>query len=258
MFKKILHIQKGEPQPKVHPGRAMIQLIPHPDLAALSPLFNSLRLQHSYATSIPDPTQSQSPEPVNSITFIQESDPEQRVLYYTLIEHPDTDTDLDLTSGLASFLKDGAQKTPNIWQLMISGILSENLQQKEKTAGTTLSSQSRSIAELPQITAAAHADLRLLTGRYEDLSTQILPSPKAVFPGPLYNLVHGRLPKGSAIQLDAVAGHLTLLYLISGQILTCQETIEAKRLVLFEKENDELLIRACKDSQFLWINFTTL
>ena len=99
----------------------------------------------------------------------------------------------------------------------------------------------------PLIPTAAGASLRLIAGQYEDLK------------GPLQGLtpvtiINAALYTGQQLQFTAKPGYWTLLYLISGKLQINGENILPQQLIIFEKENDEVLIRSCADSYFLYLS----
>lgn len=107
--------------------------------------------------------------------------------------------------------------------------------------------QLASKAEQPKIPTAEGASLRLIAGDYEDLRGPLLSHTPVT-------IIRGKLHAGKGLQLLAKPGYWTLLYLISGKLLINGENILPHQLVVFEKENDELLIRSCEDSHFLYLS----
>lgn len=102
-------------------------------------------------------------------------------------------------------------------------------------------------ADQPIIPTASGASIRLVAGDYEGLQGPLqAQTPITILGGELY--------AGKQLQLTARPGHWTLLYLISGQLQINGENILPHQLIVFEKENDELLIRSCVDSHFLYLS----
>ena len=125
--------------------------------------------------------------------------------------------------------------------------------------GGIINTENIPISALPATRPGLGATLTLLTGTSADLHADIAPIQLPSLSSSDYtlHLTQGTLLSGSALQLNSASGHWALLYLISGQLLICQESVYCGQLIIFEKENDELLVRACKDSQFLWMTVAT-
>jgi len=101
--------------------------------------------------------------------------------------------------------------------------------------------------EQPLIASGDGSLLRLISGQYEGLNGPL----KSQTP---LTIIYGELTPGKEQQLLAKPGYWTLLYLISGSLLISGEQIQAHQLIVFEQPNDELLIRSCTDSQFLYLS----
>ncbi|WP_431213696.1 pirin family protein [Puia sp. P3] len=89
--------------------------------------------------------------------------------------------------------------------------------------------------------------LRLASGHYDDAT------------GPLKGftpviLISGEVNAGRRVQLSAVPGYWTMLYVVKGALCVNAETIAERQLVLFEKENDELIVTAKEDTQLLYLS----
>lgn len=99
----------------------------------------------------------------------------------------------------------------------------------------------------PLLPANNGSTLQLIAGAYENSK------------GPLQGhtpvtILTGKIPAGNELQLTAKTGYWTLLYLISGQLQINGENILSHQLIVFEKSNDEVLIRGCADSHFLYLS----
>jgi hypothetical protein len=53
--------------------------------------------------------------------------------------------------------------------------------------------------------------------------------------------VVGSIQKGRQVQINATPGYWTLLYVAKGCVNVNQETVKQHNLVVFEKENDEII-----------------
>ncbi|HVW61392.1 MAG TPA: pirin family protein [Puia sp.] len=99
----------------------------------------------------------------------------------------------------------------------------------------------------PSVLQQEGVDLRLASGYYDDAR------------GPLDSFtpvvsIWGAISKGKRVQLTATPGYWTLLYVIKGTACVNQETIAAHHLVVFEKENDEIILSAEEDTQILFLS----
>ncbi|MBS1606135.1 MAG: pirin family protein [Bacteroidetes bacterium] len=89
--------------------------------------------------------------------------------------------------------------------------------------------------------------LRLASGHYEDAT------------GPLKSftpviMITGDIRKARRVQLTAIPGYWTLLYIIKGSICVNSETVNEHHLIVFEKDNDELIVTATEDTQLLFLS----
>jgi len=99
----------------------------------------------------------------------------------------------------------------------------------------------------PPVLEQEGVHLRLASGHYEDAT------------GPLKSftpiiLITGELQAHHRVQLTAIPGYWTLLYVIKGSVCVNSETINQHHLVVFEKDNDELIITAAEDTQLLFLS----
>src|SRR5690606_35055000 len=100
---------------------------------------------------------------------------------------------------------------------------------------------------LPLLSTQPGVALRLVAGDYED----------EVGPMKSYSplvAITGTIAAGKQIQLTATPGYWTLLYLAHGQVQINCETISGYRLIIFEKDNDEVILSALEDSEILYLS----
>jgi quercetin 2,3-dioxygenase len=88
------------------------------------------------------------------------------------------------------------------------------------------------------------ANLRLASGNYDGKT-----GPLKTFT-PIISII-GEIKKGTRVQFTATPGYWTLLYVIKGAISVNCETVNQYNLIVFEKDNDEIIITAAgsADSQ---------
>jgi redox-sensitive bicupin YhaK (pirin superfamily) len=56
------------------------------------------------------------------------------------------------------------------------------------------------------------------------------------------------------VQIAATPGYWTLLYVVKGCLSVNQETVNQYNLVVFEKENEEIILSAEEDTQILFLS----
>lgn len=100
---------------------------------------------------------------------------------------------------------------------------------------------------LPVVLEQEGVHLRLASGGYEGST-----GPLKSFT-PVISIV-GEIEKGRRVQMNATPGYWTLLYIAKGALCVNAETIDEHHLIVFEKENDELIITAQKDTQLLFLS----
>ncbi|MGZ8557860.1 MAG: pirin family protein [Chitinophagaceae bacterium] len=100
---------------------------------------------------------------------------------------------------------------------------------------------------LPKVLQQDGVDLRLASGKYDDST-----GPLKTFT-PIISLT-GEIEKGRRVQFTAAAGYWTLLYIAKGRLCINQESVEAHHLIVFEKENDEIIVNAEEDAQVLFLS----
>jgi quercetin 2,3-dioxygenase len=107
--------------------------------------------------------------------------------------------------------------------------------------------QSASREQQPQVLAQDGVDLRLSSGVYEGQT------------GPLQNFtpvisIAGTIQKGKTVKFKASSGYWTLLYIARGKVNINREDIEAHQLIVFEKDNDEIILNAEEDTTVLFLS----
>lgn len=99
----------------------------------------------------------------------------------------------------------------------------------------------------PKILQQEGVNLRLVSGTF-DGKTGLLKSFT-----PIISVV-GEITQGKQVQLMAIPGYWTLLYVIKGCVNVNQEPVEQYNLVVFEKDNEEIILTAEKDAQILYLS----
>jgi redox-sensitive bicupin YhaK (pirin superfamily) len=99
----------------------------------------------------------------------------------------------------------------------------------------------------PSVLQQEGVHLRLASGTYEGNT------------GPLNSLtpvisIVGEIEKGRRVQLTATPGYRTLLYVANGEVMINGETISRYHLVVFEKDNDEIILAACENAQIVYLS----
>ncbi len=107
--------------------------------------------------------------------------------------------------------------------------------------------QSARKSEQPLVLQQEGVSLRLASGEYEGQKGPL----KSFTP---VTMLSGRMEKGSRVQLTAEPGYWTLLYVAHGSVLVNCETVNEGQLIVFEKENDEIIVSAEEDTQLLFLS----
>jgi hypothetical protein len=107
--------------------------------------------------------------------------------------------------------------------------------------------QSATRAIQPRVLQQEGVNLRLASGSYENKT-----GPLKSFT-PIVSIV-GEIQKGKRVQFTATPGYWTLLYVIKGAITVNCETVPLYNLIVFEKENQEIIITAEEDTQVLFLS----
>lgn len=90
-------------------------------------------------------------------------------------------------------------------------------------------------------------ELRLVTGEYEDKTGPIRTETPIVS-------MFGQIENGVRLQLEAQPGYWTVLYVASGKLTIDQEEVPQHHLVVFEKDNSEILLHAEANSTILYFS----
>lgn len=107
--------------------------------------------------------------------------------------------------------------------------------------------QSATPAQQPAVLQQEGVSLRLASGSYEEKT-----GPLQSFT-PVISII-GSIQKGKRVQFTATPGYWTLLYIIKGVITLNCETVGQYNLIVFEKENDEIIVTAEEDTQLLFLS----
>jgi len=107
--------------------------------------------------------------------------------------------------------------------------------------------QSATKAQQPNVLQQDGVNLRLASGSY-DGKTGPLKSYT-----PVVSIV-GEIAQGKQVQLMATPGYWTLLYIAKGSVTVNQETVNQYNLIVFEKDNEEIILTAEEDAQILFLN----
>ena len=67
-------------------------------------------------------------------------------------------------------------------------------------------------------------------------------------------IINGTIEGGNRMLLPATPGYWSLLYIIKGRLNVNQESVAGQQLVVFEKENDEILLCAEEDVELLFLS----
>lgn len=102
-------------------------------------------------------------------------------------------------------------------------------------------------AKMPQVLQQEGVNLRLTSGSYEDKT-----GPLKSFT-PVISIV-GEIEKGKRVQFVAKPGYWTLLYIIKGSVNVNCESINQFNLIVFEKDNEEIIVTAEEDAQVLFLS----
>jgi redox-sensitive bicupin YhaK (pirin superfamily) len=66
--------------------------------------------------------------------------------------------------------------------------------------------------------------------------------------------IAGEMEKGRRVQLNAISGYWSLLYIASGALTVNCETVAEHQLIVFEKENEELILAAESPTRLLFLS----
>lgn len=107
--------------------------------------------------------------------------------------------------------------------------------------------QSATKALQPEVLMQDGVSFRLISGEYEGIRG-LLQSFTPV------TMLNGEMQKGNRVQFSATPGYWTLIYIISGKICINNEGIEAHNLIIFEKNNEEIIVHALQDTRLLFLS----
>jgi redox-sensitive bicupin YhaK (pirin superfamily) len=107
--------------------------------------------------------------------------------------------------------------------------------------------QSATKDQLPQVLKQEGVNLRLASGEYDGAK-----GPMKSFT-PIISVI-GEIEKGREVQLKAIPGYWTLLYIAKGQITVNDQTVHEHHLIVFEKENETIQVKAEENSQVLFLS----
>lgn len=102
--------------------------------------------------------------------------------------------------------------------------------------------------ELPAVLQQEGVNMRLASGTYEEAT-----GPMKSYT-PIISIV-GEIQNGKEVKFHAHPGYWTLLYVAHGSILVNnKENIAEHNLIVFEKENEDIIVKAGKDAQLLFLS----
>ena len=107
--------------------------------------------------------------------------------------------------------------------------------------------QSATKEQQPRVLQQDGVNLRLASGSYDGKTGPI----KSLTP--VISIV-GEVEQGKQVQFMATPGYWTLLYIAKGRVNINQETVEQYNLVVFEKDNEEIILTAEEDAQILFLS----
>jgi quercetin 2,3-dioxygenase len=107
--------------------------------------------------------------------------------------------------------------------------------------------QSAPKEQQPQVLLQEGVDLRLSSGIYDGKT-----GPLRSFT-PVVSIV-GTVKKGREVQFSATPGYWTLLYIAQGKVNINQEEVIRYQLVVFEKDNEEIIVHAQEDTTLLFLS----
>lgn len=107
--------------------------------------------------------------------------------------------------------------------------------------------QSATKEQQPLVLEQDGVSLRLVSGQFDGKT------------GPLQSItpvisVVGEIAKGKTVQIAATPGYWTLLYIVKGCLSVNLETVNQYNLVVFEKDNEEIILSAEEDTQILFLS----
>lgn len=107
--------------------------------------------------------------------------------------------------------------------------------------------QSAAKDQLPQVIQQEGVSMRLASGTYDGKT-----GPMKTFTDILS--IAGEIKKGARLQFNATPGYWTLLYVAKGKLCIDQEQVDQYHLVVFEKNNNEIIFSAEEDARILFLS----
>lgn len=107
--------------------------------------------------------------------------------------------------------------------------------------------QSAQKEDLPPVLEQDGVQLRLASGEYEGKKSPM----KSFTP---VTAITGSIEKGKTVHIAAIPGYQALLYVSKGSINVHEQTAQMHQLVVFDRENDEIVITAAEDSAILYLS----
>jgi redox-sensitive bicupin YhaK (pirin superfamily) len=107
--------------------------------------------------------------------------------------------------------------------------------------------QSAPMDALPPVLQQEGVKLRLASGEYEGKT-----GPLKSFT-PVISII-GEIEKGRRVQFTAIPGYWTLLYVVKGTLSVNGETVSPYHLIVFEKDNEEIILAATEETQILFLS----
>jgi redox-sensitive bicupin YhaK (pirin superfamily) len=101
--------------------------------------------------------------------------------------------------------------------------------------------------QLPDVLQQNGITMRLASGEYEGKV-----GPLKSFT-PVISMI-GEVEKGKQVQFMATPGYWTLLYIAKGKVNVNMETVEQYDLIVFEKDNEEIILTAEEDTKILYLS----
>lgn len=100
---------------------------------------------------------------------------------------------------------------------------------------------------LPSVLQQDGVSFKLISGEYEGAT------------GPLQSftpviLINGEMQNNSRVQFSVTPGYWTLIYVISGTVCINNERINEHNLIVFEKNNEEVIVHALQDARLLFLS----
>jgi hypothetical protein len=111
--------------------------------------------------------------------------------------------------------------------------------------------QSAKKEQLPKVLEQEGVQFRLASGEYD---SKIGPIKSFT---PVISMI-GEIEKGKRVQFSATPGYWSLLYVVHGRINVNMETVDEHHLIVFEKDNDEIIVCAEEAAQLLFLSAQTI